>query len=56
MNPAVRQLRLFVPAFLLWAARARPRTAVIYTVAAAVVVVALPAMIPIDLPVGLLTS
>jgi hypothetical protein len=49
-------LLLFIPAFLLWAARTRPRTAVVYTVAAAVVVMVLPAVIPIDLPVGLLTS
>jgi hypothetical protein len=49
-------LLLFVPAFLLWAARVRPRTAVVYTVAAAVLVVALPPVIPIELPVGLFTS
>jgi TctA family transporter len=47
-------LLLFVPAFLLWVARARPRTVVVYTVAAAVLIVLLPALLPVDLPIGLL--
>jgi hypothetical protein len=49
-------LLLFVPAFLLWAARTRPHTAVVYTVAAAVVVMVLPAVIPIDLPTPAATT
>jgi hypothetical protein len=49
-------LLLFIPAFLLFAAHVRPRTAIIYTVVAALLVIALPALLPIDLPAGLLLS
>jgi putative tricarboxylic transport membrane protein len=47
-------LLLFIPAFLLFVARARPRTVVIYTIVTALLILALPALIHIDLPVGLL--
>jgi putative tricarboxylic transport membrane protein len=47
-------LLLFVPAFLLWAARVRPRTVVVYTVATGVLIALLPSLLPVDLPVGLL--
>ena len=47
-------LLLFIPAFLLFVARARPRTVIIYTVVVALFILALPALIHIDLPVGLL--
>ena len=47
-------LLLFIPAFLLFVARARPRTVIIYTLVTALFVLALPALIHIDLPVGLL--
>ena len=47
-------LLLFIPAFLLFVARARPRTVVIYTLVTALLILALPALIHIDLPVGLL--
>jgi putative tricarboxylic transport membrane protein len=50
----VAALLVFVPAFLLWVARARPRTVVVYTVMAAVLVAVLPALLHVDLPAGLL--
>jgi putative tricarboxylic transport membrane protein len=49
-------LLLFIPAFLLFVARARPRTVIIYTIVTALLVIALPALIHIDLPVGLLAT
>ena len=49
-------LLLFIPAFLLFVARARPRTVIIYTVVVALFILALPALIHIDLPVGLLAA
>jgi hypothetical protein len=49
-------LLLFIPAFLLFVALARPRTVIIYTVVTALLVIALPALIHIDLPVGLLAA
>jgi putative tricarboxylic transport membrane protein len=52
----VAALLVFVPAFLLWVARARPRTVVVYTVAAAVLVASLPALLPVDLPTGVLLA
>jgi putative tricarboxylic transport membrane protein len=52
----VAALLVFLPAFLLWVARARPRTVVVYTLVAAVLVAGLPALLPIDLPVGLLLA
>lgn len=45
---------VFTPAFLLYAARARTRTAVIYTVVLGLVLLALPSLLPVDLPMGLL--
>jgi len=49
-------LLLFIPAFLLFVARARPRTVIIYTIVTALLILALPALIHIDLPVGLLAA
>jgi len=49
-------LLLFIPAFLLFVARARPRTVIIYTIVTALLILALPALIHIDLPVGLLAT
>jgi hypothetical protein len=45
---------IFVPAYLLFVARARTRTTVIYTVALGTALIALPSLIPVDLPTGLL--
>ncbi|MFC7328267.1 tripartite tricarboxylate transporter permease [Marinactinospora rubrisoli] len=50
----VAALLLFVPAFLLYVARVRTRTVVLYTLTAAVVVGGLPSLLPVHLPVGLL--
>ncbi len=52
----VAALLVFLPAFLLWVARTRPRTVVVYTLVAAVLVAGLPALLPIDLPVGILLA
>jgi len=52
----VAALLVFLPAFLLWVARARPRTVVVYTLVAAVLVAGLPALLPIDLPGGILLA
>jgi putative tricarboxylic transport membrane protein len=52
----VAALLVFLPAFLLWVARARPRTVVVYTLVAAVLVAGLPSLLPIDLPVGILLA
>ncbi|WP_226344085.1 tripartite tricarboxylate transporter permease [Agilicoccus flavus] len=41
---------LFVPGVLLYVARARPKTVVIYGVVFALVVLALPTLLPVDLP------
>jgi hypothetical protein len=49
-------LLIFVPAFLLFVSRARPRTVVIYALVLAVVLAVLPSLVPIDLPTGLLTT
>jgi putative tricarboxylic transport membrane protein len=49
-------LLLFIPAFLWFVAHARSRIVIIYTVVTALLVIALPALIHIDLPVGLLAS
>ena len=43
-------------AFLWFVAHARSRTMIIYTVLTALLIIALPALIHIDLPVGLLAS
>lgn len=45
---------VIVPAFLMLVARARLRTVLIYTVVLAVAVAALPTLLPVDLPAGLL--
>lgn len=51
-----RHPRRRATAFLLWVARARPRTVVVYTLVAAVLVAGLPALLPIDLPAGILLA
>lgn len=45
---------IFTPVFLLYAARVRPRTAVVYTLVLGLVLLALPTLLPVDLPMGLL--
>lgn len=45
---------VFTPVFLLYAARVRPRTAVVYTLVLGLVLLALPSLLPVDLPLGLL--
>jgi TctA family transporter len=45
---------VFVPLFLLYAARAVTRTAVVYTLVLACVLLALPSLLPVDLPMGVL--
>lgn len=45
---------VFTPAFLLYAARARLRTAIVYTVVLGLVLLALPSLLPVDLPMGIL--
>lgn len=45
---------IFTPVFLLYAARVRPRTAVLYTLVLGLVLLALPSLLPVDLPMGLL--
>jgi hypothetical protein len=47
---------VFIPAFLLIVARARLKVAIIYTVALYVVLLALPSLLPIDLPQGWLNT
>ena len=47
---------VWVPAFLLFVSRARPRTVIAYTLAASVLVAVLPSLLPVDLPAGLLMS
>jgi putative tricarboxylic transport membrane protein len=47
---------IWVPAFLLFVSRARPRTVIAYTLAASVLVAVLPSLLPVDLPAGLLMS
>lgn len=47
---------LFVPAFLLFVARARPKVVVIYTLVLCAFLLALPSLLPVDLPTGLLQS
>ena len=51
----VAALLLFVPAFLLYVARAKPRTVIVYGLSLAIVIAALPSLVPIDLPRGLIT-
>lgn len=45
---------LFVPAYLLFVARARPKTTVIYTLVLGAFLLALPSLIPVDLPTGII--
>jgi hypothetical protein len=45
---------VFTPAFLLYAARTRPRTAVVYTLVLGAVLLSLPSLLPVDLPLGVL--
>lgn len=45
---------VFTPAFLLYAARARLRTTIVYTVVLGLVLLSLPSLLPVDLPMGLL--
>lgn len=45
---------VFTPAFLLYAARVRPRTAIVYTLVLGAVLLSLPTLLPVDLPLGLL--
>ncbi|MGX9899380.1 hypothetical protein ACW0JT_04885 [Arthrobacter sp. SA17] len=47
---------IFIPAFLLTVARARVKTAVVYTLVLYVVLLALPSLLPIDLPQGWLNT
>lgn len=47
---------IFIPAFLLLVARARVKTTVIYTIVFFVLLLALPSLLPIDLPQGLLRN
>ncbi len=47
---------VWMPAFLLYVSRAKPRTAVVYTLAASLLLAVLPLLLPVDLPVGLLAS
>lgn len=42
------------PAFLLYAARVRPRTAIVYTLVLGAVLLSLPTLLPVDLPMGFL--
>ena len=45
---------VFTPVFLLYAARTRPRTAIIYTLVLGLVLLTLPSLLPVDLPLGAL--
>lgn len=44
---------LFIPAVLLYVARARPKVVVIYSAVFALVVLALPSLLPVDLPTSI---
>jgi TctA family transporter len=52
----VAALLLFVPAFLLYVARAQVRVVVGFTLVAAVLVAVLPTLLPVDLPTGILPT
>jgi putative tricarboxylic transport membrane protein len=52
----VAALLLFVPAFLLYVARAKPRTVIVYGLSLAIVIAALPSVVPIELPIGLVNT
>jgi TctA family transporter len=45
---------VFVPAYLLFIARARTRTTIVYTLVLGLALITLPSLIPVDLPTGLL--
>ncbi|WP_299056193.1 tripartite tricarboxylate transporter permease [uncultured Nocardioides sp.] len=45
---------VFVPVFLMYAAWTRPRTAIVYTLVLAAMLLALPSLLPVDLPMGVL--
>jgi TctA family transporter len=45
---------VFTPAFLLYAARVRPRLAIVYTLVLGAVLLLLPSVLPVDLPMGVL--
>jgi len=45
---------VFTPVFLLYAARTRPRTAIVYTLILGLVLLSLPSLLPVDLPLGAL--
>jgi hypothetical protein len=45
---------VFTPAFLLYAAGTRPRTAVVYTLVLGAVLLSLPSLLPVELPLGVL--
>jgi len=45
---------LFVPVFLLYVARARPRVTVVYTLVLGAALLFLPSLLPVDLPTGIL--
>jgi putative tricarboxylic transport membrane protein len=45
---------VFTPVFLLYAARVRPRTAIVYTLVLGVVLLSLPTLLPVELPMGFL--
>lgn len=45
---------VFTPLFLLYAARARVRTAIVYTLVLGLVLLVLPSLLPVDLPLGVL--
>lgn len=49
-------ISVFIPAFLLLVARARLKTTIIYTVVFFILMLALPSLLPIDLPQGILTT
>lgn len=45
---------VFTPVFLLYVARTRPRTAVVYTLVLGLVLLSLPSLLPVELPLGAL--
>ena len=49
-------ISIFIPAFLLLVARAKVKTTIIYTLVFFILMLALPSLLPIDLPQGILTS
>lgn len=45
---------IFTPMFLLYTARAKPRTVIIYTLVLGAVLLSLPSLLPVELPLGIL--